>query len=399
MVSQAKLPLPKFLQMLSTTLPMTKAMALSKIVYKQLDTPAKLVECSDANLVSMGIGSKEDRQNILKAVKKAGYAAPKKKLSGSEISDPVASSSSTTAAIAKLTTPPKRKRKRGVSQDREELLPDGPPDEAKQLSSLDFGEILEESLLRARTTRTNRAPVMTAWATIVAERMGFQREEALSIASVYTELNALSKGASIGRYASDKTKELEATPNGNQPYVEFMGRKIALYQTSTKDNAKTSVQASSPNQWRALMNNEPVKPSQAFGYISRAFRQNTPYIIGAMTLLARSWSAEELKQRGWRLYTDFRPPTKDGWGEQGELKCSTILDLRATQTKMSGAESNQIVGGIQPSLAIQIADTTNSQQSDPMEPPPAKKHKELTLEEYEALLDEEDATLYSGLDL
>lgn len=27
----------------------------------------------------------------------------------------------------------------------------------------------------------NRAPVMSAWATIVAERMGFRREEALSI--------------------------------------------------------------------------------------------------------------------------------------------------------------------------------------------------------------------------
>ena len=29
----------------------------------------------------------------------------------------------------------------------------------------------------------NRAPVMTAWATVVAERMGFKREEALSIGS------------------------------------------------------------------------------------------------------------------------------------------------------------------------------------------------------------------------
>lgn len=27
----------------------------------------------------------------------------------------------------------------------------------------------------------NRAPVMSAWATVVAERMGFKREEALSI--------------------------------------------------------------------------------------------------------------------------------------------------------------------------------------------------------------------------
>lgn len=30
-------------------------------------------------------------------------------------------------------------------------------------------------------TIVNRAPLMTAWATVVAERMGFEREEALSI--------------------------------------------------------------------------------------------------------------------------------------------------------------------------------------------------------------------------
>jgi hypothetical protein len=36
-------------------------------------------------------------------------------------------------------------------------------------------------MLQLRSTVVNRAPVMTAWATIVAERIGFRREEALSI--------------------------------------------------------------------------------------------------------------------------------------------------------------------------------------------------------------------------
>lgn len=36
-------------------------------------------------------------------------------------------------------------------------------------------------VLKVKSTVVNRAPLMTAWATIVAERLGFEREEALSI--------------------------------------------------------------------------------------------------------------------------------------------------------------------------------------------------------------------------
>jgi hypothetical protein len=82
---------------------------------------------------------------------------------------------------------------------------------------------------------------MTAWAFVVAERMGFKREEALSIglctslhtfspftrqtASVYAEMNAISKGMSLGIYSKDKDKGLEAEIGGSQPYVDIMGRR------------------------------------------------------------------------------------------------------------------------------------------------------------------------------
>ena len=35
--------------------------------------------------------------------------------------------------------------------------------------------------IKPKYTVVNRAPVMMAWAFVVAERLGFQREEALSI--------------------------------------------------------------------------------------------------------------------------------------------------------------------------------------------------------------------------
>lgn len=100
---------------------------------------------------------------------------------------------------------------------------------------------------------------MTAWSFIVAERLGFSREEALSIgersslftgmhslraamrcslqpllpsphatfmiASVYTEMNAISKGVAIGIYTEDKKNGVEASKGGSQPYVDLMGRR------------------------------------------------------------------------------------------------------------------------------------------------------------------------------
>ena len=60
-------------------------------------------------------------------------------------------------------------------------MPGPAPDEGTVLGSLDFHEILDEDALKLKSTVVNRAPVMMAWACIVAERLGFSREEALSI--------------------------------------------------------------------------------------------------------------------------------------------------------------------------------------------------------------------------
>ena len=44
----------------------------------------------------------------------------------------------------------------------------------------------------------NRAPVLTLWATIVAERLGFNHNEALSLGKALAGLNAQSKGQRLG---------------------------------------------------------------------------------------------------------------------------------------------------------------------------------------------------------
>jgi len=60
-------------------------------------------------------------------------------------------------------------------------MPGPPSDEGTMLGSLDFHELLDEDALKRKFAVVNRAPVMMAWACVVAERLGFSREEALSI--------------------------------------------------------------------------------------------------------------------------------------------------------------------------------------------------------------------------
>ena len=64
------------------------------------------------------------------------------------------------------------------------FLPTAPKDEAARLPSLDYKENKNEVELMTRSVVVNRAPVMMAWAAIVAEKLGFTREEALSIGMV-----------------------------------------------------------------------------------------------------------------------------------------------------------------------------------------------------------------------
>ncbi len=46
----------------------------------------------------------------------------------------------------------------------------------------------------------NRAPVLTLWAAVVAERLGFNEDEALSLGKALAGLNAQTKGRRLGIY-------------------------------------------------------------------------------------------------------------------------------------------------------------------------------------------------------
>jgi hypothetical protein len=55
-------------------------------------------------------------------------------------------------------------------------------------------------LARKRTISINRAPVLTLWAAVVAERLGFDRDTALTLGRALAGLNAYAKGVSLGLF-------------------------------------------------------------------------------------------------------------------------------------------------------------------------------------------------------
>ncbi|KAG1907108.1 uncharacterized protein F5891DRAFT_940717 [Suillus fuscotomentosus] len=383
-----KLTLPAFLKVLtSNNVPVPKAMAVASKVYKESNTASLLAQLTDLKLKVSGVEDKETRKLVLAAVRKAGYIAqplrpgsePKPKSDRSKRFDgqPVVGPSEPRVAnaVQVVVSPLKRKRKRDDDL-LNELLPDGPPDEAAAYGSLEFNEVLDETVLNTKFTVVNRAPLMTAWATVVAERLGFEREEALSIASVYTEMNAISKGVSLGLFDKSREKEIEPIKDSTQPYVDLLGRR-PLYRTQNET-------------WRALDNTSPALPSTAFSYISRAFRQTTPYVIGALRLLAESFPPPELNNKGFGLYAEFRPDV-DGWGKRGEVRCEQILSLRKKDrsTVAETAVKGDVVK-LEANHDSRPAQGAGGIQSGTSEGPEHKKARTMTLEEYEAALDQDD---------
>lgn len=326
-------------------------MAFASKAYAEFNTPTGLAQLDEARLIVLGVEDRELRRSILAATRNAGYTKPAARARSS--------------AVQGTAIRPKKKRK--CDSDLDERLQESPLSETSTYGNLDFEEILDEKILKSKTVVVNRAPVMTAWAMIVAERLGFDREESLSIASVYTEANAVSKGVSLGLIEERRRNDIETLPEGKQPYVDLMGRRIPLYQTRK-------------SKWLALSGGSPVSPSTAFSYISRSFRQTAPYVMGSLRLLAESYSAPKLNELGYSLYADFRPAV-DGWGKRGELRCGRILSLRETGAPELAAEASSDAAGPSDKLRMGL------RQREQASMHPTKKEDIISLEEYEATND------------
>src|SRR3954466_14084931 len=77
------------------------------------------------------------------------------------------------------------------------------------------------------TIRINRAPVLTLWAAVVAERLGFDRDTALILGQAVAGLSAHAKGVSLGiiEPRPDLVREQgDRLSEGERLHVDLLGR-------------------------------------------------------------------------------------------------------------------------------------------------------------------------------
>jgi hypothetical protein len=164
----------------------------------------------------------------------------------------------------------------------------------------------------------NRAPVLTLWATAVAERLGFDKDEALSLGKAVAGLNAQSKGRRLGIYkpAPPEVKKTRARKRGEEFSVEICGRQVPAINT--------------PEGVRAVTKDQPIEAKSVERYLESKFGKSLGTVRSAMRDLAKSFQPEQLKTGAFSLYEQFRPAIPEGvrgWGAKGTLDLDRIRSL------------------------------------------------------------------------
>src|SRR5512136_428673 len=84
------------------------------------------------------------------------------------------------------------------------------------------------------TVEINRAPVLTLSAAAVAERLGFDPEEALSLAKAVAGLNAQAKGRALGIFKAkrESVEKAKRREHGEEFWIELCGRPVPAKNTA-----------------------------------------------------------------------------------------------------------------------------------------------------------------------
>jgi hypothetical protein len=169
----------------------------------------------------------------------------------------------------------------------------------------------------------NRAPVLTLWGAVVAERQGYDRDAALTLGKGLAGLNAQAKGRMIGVFSEPKAPERFGPPKkvglGEDFWVEICGRGVPC--KNTDDGV------------RAVVKDKPISPEKTQDYLERAFGESLGAVREAMETLTASFEPEQLAKASYGLYERFRPSTergKRGWGQKGKLDLDLIRSLGKT---------------------------------------------------------------------
>jgi hypothetical protein len=172
----------------------------------------------------------------------------------------------------------------------------------------------------AKKFKINRAPVMTLWAVVVAERLGYDKDTALTLGKAVAGLNAQSKGKKLGLYEEpseeEKEKQSKKEKEIQTEFVEILRRDVPVTKTA--------------NGLRAVIKGEIIQPGSVETYIKNKFGENYQEARAAMEKLAKAFPPKQLEKKAYDLYEKFRPEIPEGtkgWGAKGELDLDYIRSL------------------------------------------------------------------------
>jgi hypothetical protein len=171
----------------------------------------------------------------------------------------------------------------------------------------------------------NRAPVMTLWAAIVAERLGHDHDAALTLGKMVAGLNAQKKGQRLGIYGKAGSKAAHSksagdlfAPKPRGDAIVLFGREVPV--TRTAEGI------------RAVEKDKPVDPRAVERYLEQKFGDALPDATAALRSLARAHSPERLSECCFGLYEEFRPAIPKGqvgWGAKGTLDLDVVREMAA----------------------------------------------------------------------
>lgn len=170
--------------------------------------------------------------------------------------------------------------------------------------------------MATKSVLVNRAPVLTLWAAVVAQRLGYDWKEALTLGKAVAGLNARSKARHLGMEKATGKPEPKKKSAAREPKVALLGREVPVVKTT--------------DGIRALAKDRAEDPAAVERYLEQKFGDALPEVTTAMRALARTHTAKQIDESGFSLYEAFRPNIPRGtagWGAKGKLDLERIRIL------------------------------------------------------------------------
>ena len=203
----------------------------------------------------------------------------------------------------------------------------------------------------------NRSPVLTLWASIVAQKLfGLTWEESLSMGSAYAEMLARAKGTSLGIY-SEQEHYLKAEETASTNPDSDIRTYALMDQTLRVKDTPVGLRAILPNPKKHgdpddndEDNDLEQDPHKTWNHLQKKFGDALPHVIELMKQAAdaavvlgghpdsnNNNNKDYLAGTAYQYYMHIRPEIPHGtkgWGAHGNLHTNKLLDFyQATPSK------------------------------------------------------------------